>query len=335
MKHWTLLLLLTAGLNAQVLYVEQFDSGMTTLDWFSTWGDEADQVQVDWDADNPSGDGFIGKLGNGLSGGGVGTAIVDAPELDDCTVEAWIWLETATSHYRGIVGRANDIGVDVPAWEFYAFVADLSEDTGMGDERFLLRRWFPGGSMENIREWTSAELGDIYPDESGWYKLSMRFEGDEIFCALNDQDFPGGPVTDNTGFDPIPGGGFGVYYFHFMDSANFLFFDDVQVNANDTSVDPGSPLAGGFMLGQPYPNPFNPHVLLPLMLDHAGVIQLEIRDLRGALVRVLHEGPLTAGQHSLAWDGLTSAGAPAASGSYVVGMRTEGQSVERMITLLR
>jgi hypothetical protein len=336
MTRWFFLFLMATGLQAQVLYEEQFSGGTTSLDWFSTWGEEADQVLVDWNADNPSGDGFVGKLGNGLSGGGVGTAIVDAPELDDYTVEAQIWLELNTSHYRGIVGRAHDIGIDTMAsWEFYAFVADLSVATGMGDERFLLRRWEPGGSMTNIREWTSAELGSQYPAENGWYNLGMRFEGEEIHCMINGEELPGGGITDNTGLETIPSGGFGVYYFHFMDYDNFLFFDDVTISGDDTSIEAGQ-LPATLSLGQPWPNPFNPMVNLPLHLDAARHVRVDVLDLRGALVGTLIDAPLAAGEHQLSWDGRSSSGMPAASGMYLLNLRTlSGEAQTRTVTLLR
>lgn len=84
------------------------------------------------------------------------------------------------------------------------------------------------------------------------------------------------------------------------------------------------PTAVAADLGQPqlsrleaaYPNPFNSTVRVPLVLAEAGQVRLVVHDVLGRRVRVLHRGPLPAGRHELAWDGLDQRGVAAASGPY-------------------
>jgi len=71
-----------------------------------------------------------------------------------------------------------------------------------------------------------------------------------------------------------------------------------------------------FRLRAGVPNPFNPSTRLDFDLPSPSAVRLAVYDLRGALVRVLEDGPLPAGRHSRSWDGRDDAGTPVASGVY-------------------
>ncbi|RLC30887.1 MAG: hypothetical protein DRH37_04330 [Deltaproteobacteria bacterium] len=66
------------------------------------------------------------------------------------------------------------------------------------------------------------------------------------------------------------------------------------------------------------PNPFNPQTQVKFALARAGVVRLDVFDLRGARVRTLVDEPMEAGMHEIAWDGRNEAGTRVASGVYVV-----------------
>ena len=51
------------------------------------------------------------------------------------------------------------------------------------------------------------------------------------------------------------------------------------------------------------PNPFNPRTEILLSLARAGAAAVDVYDLRGRKLAVLHAGDLPAGRHRLAWDG--------------------------------
>ena len=332
MKHWVLILVAATALRAEIVRQETFSDGTADLTWQSAWGETADQLVVDWMNGNPSGDGFVGKLGNAESGGGVGTLLVDDPELADYALTTNVYLTPGGTHYRGIVGRATNFTTDTTStWGFYAFVADLSVATGMGDERLMLRKWAPGGgAMTNIHVWSHADLGELYPGTEGWYNLGMRFEGNQITCSINGTDLPSGTWPD----DDFSAGGFGVYFFDFADFESFLYYDDVLVD-QETNVAPPPVLPGGLTLGAPWPNPFNPSVHVDLELATAGLVSARVYDMAGRLVRTLAAGPLAAGTHQLVWDGLTDGGSPAASGAYLLSVENGAVHREARLTLLR
>ena len=72
-------------------------------------------------------------------------------------------------------------------------------------------------------------------------------------------------------------------------------------------------------LGQAYPNPFNPDVVIPLTLaEDQRQVTVRVYNSLGQEVRRLAQGPLAAGHHSLSWDGRDGGGQPVASGSYLL-----------------
>jgi hypothetical protein len=101
------------------------------------------------------------------------------------------------------------------------------------------------------------------------------------------------------------------------------------VTAND------APPAPRLRLGPCVPNPFNPSARIEFSLAQAGPARLEIVDVRGRLVRVLHDGRLPAGPQAERWDGRDEHGRAAASGVYVCRLTAGGTSRSMRLTLLR
>ncbi|MBN1825076.1 MAG: T9SS type A sorting domain-containing protein [Candidatus Eisenbacteria bacterium] len=83
------------------------------------------------------------------------------------------------------------------------------------------------------------------------------------------------------------------------------------------------------------PNPFNPATTIVFETAHAGEARLAVYDPAGRAVRVLAEGRVGAGIHEILWDGRDGRGRSAASGVYLVLLRTDGGSDARRIVLAR
>jgi hypothetical protein len=77
-----------------------------------------------------------------------------------------------------------------------------------------------------------------------------------------------------------------------------------------------TPDAGAALAVSVHPNPFNPRCTIALSLPRASDATVKVYDLRGALVRTLHEGALAAGRHELTWAGEDDGGRAQASGVY-------------------
>ncbi|MCP4144761.1 MAG: hypothetical protein GY752_05690 [bacterium] len=84
------------------------------------------------------------------------------------------------------------------------------------------------------------------------------------------------------------------------------------------------------------PNPFNPMTTIEFEIKANMHVSAVVIDLRGRTIATLLNEEITAGSHTLRWNGRTDGGAQAASGTYMVQVRTnEGGLVSSKMTLAR
>jgi hypothetical protein len=69
-------------------------------------------------------------------------------------------------------------------------------------------------------------------------------------------------------------------------------------------------------VGSPHPSPAVSMASIPLSLDAASQVSLQVYDLSGRLVTTLLQGDMPAGVHNIAWDLTTASGVPVPNGSY-------------------
>ena len=83
-----------------------------------------------------------------------------------------------------------------------------------------------------------------------------------------------------------------------------------------------------------HPNPFNPQTTIFYELSAAAAVELDIFDVKGALVRRLVRESMPAGRHNAVWNGMDEAGARAASGVYLVRFSAGGyRDVSKLVML--
>ena len=116
----------------------------------------------------------------------------------------------------------------------------------------------------------------------------------------------------------IAGSGFYTDVFPYV-AEGFLITLDAAAAATDT------PARAGLTLETNYPNPFNPSTVIALTATRDQQVRLEVFDARGRLVRLLHDGALSAGRHELVWDGRDDTGQVAAAGVYLA--RAQGAGI--------
>ena len=91
------------------------------------------------------------------------------------------------------------------------------------------------------------------------------------------------------------------------------------------SLDP-SPIAAGFRLNGPFPNPFNPSTVITYELPYDLNIEINIFNLLGRKVRSLLNETRPAGQGSTIWDGKTENGHLVSGGVYFISVQVRGPS---------
>lgn len=83
------------------------------------------------------------------------------------------------------------------------------------------------------------------------------------------------------------------------------------------------------------PNPFNPRVEIHYELASDALTALTIYDLRGRLVRTLHQEHESAGEHHAIWNGDDEQGRRVASGTYFLVLEADGRVLRQKVLLLR
>jgi hypothetical protein len=91
------------------------------------------------------------------------------------------------------------------------------------------------------------------------------------------------------------------------------------------SLDP-YPIAAGFRLNGPFPNPFNPSTVISYELPYDLNIEINIFNLLGRKVRSLLNETRPAGKGATIWDGKTENGHLASGGVYFISVQVRGPS---------
>ena len=146
-----------------------------------------------------------------------------------------------------------------------------------------------------------------------------RLDGDGVQVLPGDVDGDGD--LDLVVLDPALGG------VHVLKSS---------VSAPMTAVmTPASARPAQYRLGDSYPNPFNPAVVLPLELaTDATEVSLTVYDVLGRRVRQVWQGPLGAGSHRFTWDGRDEVGKAVAAGVYIYQVEVDGRVEAKKTTKL-
>ncbi|MCI0453084.1 MAG: T9SS type A sorting domain-containing protein, partial [Candidatus Latescibacteria bacterium] len=169
---------------------------------------------------------------------------------------------------------------------------------------------------------------------------AMRDGHREVFIGVLDEDAAGGDVT--------------------LGTAEFRVVSDQQLTLTDedlalvtadllSSTDQRSTLALNSLavrrsvtsvayrneLAQNYPNPFNPTTTISFSLAQAADASLSIYDVRGALVKTLHNGRKERGIHRIVWDGTSNSAQRVASGVYFYKLVAGSFTDTKKMTMLK
>jgi len=144
---------------------------------------------------------------------------------------------------------------------------------------------------------------------SGQYQagtgIVVRQNGDTVFVEIN--------LTTVTGFK--------------------ILYDYCEA---PSSVDNDLPiLAGGYTLGANVPNPFSKATEITYYAPRGGMIQLEVFNSTGELVRTLINGEVEAGQHTVVWDATDNKSHSVPSGTYTYRLRAGSTVLSKSMVLVK
>jgi len=305
------------------LYSETVANGSLQNTWYPEWN--GNNMEVEFMSGNPSGDSWVGKLGNDLSGGGVGSTFSGDPTWTDFRLEAQVYVSvdpsTAATYY-GIEFRMDSVG-NGSGYQFLTRFKQGLSDQGL---RFRAR---VGASPTTIKQWLAADIPGGIPTTDGWHHLAVEAIGNQFRFFYDGNELPGGPYTDNT----YSNGWIGAYVWDFAVSPAYLFIDDIYVISTTTGIpDPRNGIFFGYDLYQNFPNPFNPNTTISFDLADREFVRLDIYNNLGQKIRSLVDNQLAAGPHQVQWDGRDDLGQEAPAGVYYYRIRAGSfQATNKML----
>jgi hypothetical protein len=111
-----------------------------------------------------------------------------------------------------------------------------------------------------------------------------------------------------------------------------------QVVGKDVAKEGTTPeIPDGITLSQNYPNPFNPVTTIQVGVpaNFSGAAELSIYNVKGELVKTLHEGAIKPGTHVYRWDGTNNYGRKVTSGIYFYRFICGTERMTKKMVLLR
>ncbi len=160
-----------------------------------------------------------------------------------------------------------------------------------------------GGTAENIYGWYPTELTPAFALDPF---VGETFGGDWTLL-----------VTDNVGIDT---GTLNEWCLRFEYGGGMTPVGDMPER---------------LVLGQNFPNPFNPSTTIKFATPQDARVSLAVYDLAGRVVRTLISGNLPAANHSVVWDGRSGTGRRVASGTYYYRLIVDGEMETRKMMLVK
>ncbi|PID80786.1 hypothetical protein CSB20_05645 [bacterium DOLZORAL124_64_63] len=84
-----------------------------------------------------------------------------------------------------------------------------------------------------------------------------------------------------------------------------------------------------------HPNPFNPTTVISFELEQERMVELNVADVRGHVVRHLFRGTMAAGPQQCSWNGCDDSGRALGSGTYFYQLQSGGQMAAGKMILVR
>jgi len=165
-------------------------------------------------------------------------------------------------------------------------------------------------------------LGNIYSGTSGGVYRS-RDNGDS-WAPINDGLFNTNVqalASDSVG--KIFAGTFGGGVFRLMEPTDVSDDEDNYLIADDLS------------LSQNYPNPFNPSTTIEYTLQSRSKVTITVFDILGRKVKTIFDQTMSAGTHSVTWDGTDIDNNPVATGVYFYQIKADDFVESKKMLLLK
>ncbi len=192
-------------------------------------------------------------------------------------------------------------------------------------------------------KWTTYEVTDEMLHDELYNIASMAFDsanrlwciirGGGLFCFENEQwthYSTGSNLIDSNLQRLIVGQNNAVWCTSYQLGIYHFTLEGSPAHAHITDNTP-SPV---FIAGN-YPNPFNASTNIEFTLPENGMASLVIYSITGQKIRTLVSDTLSAGTHSVIWDGLTDRGTTVSSGIYLTHLRMNSNTAVHKVLFMK
>jgi len=225
---------------------------------------------------------------------------------------AMVWQNCARAKWYNADGDT-----DYAAWADTPEIwISVSSDNG--------ERWSEPIRLNNIEtpEFAGIKPMWVYPADKVIYVGESNGEKVGKLGLLFYDDFTWGAFVISPGVGPMNDGG-------------RVMFTELQiVFPSNASDDPTvSPVTN--MLNQNYPNPFNPETTISFDMPKTANANLSVYNVKGQLVKTLHNGIANFGRNTVVWNGTDNNGNKVTSGLYFYRLTTDGKVETRKMMLMK
>lgn len=161
---------------------------------------------------------------------------------------------------------------------------------------------------------------------------ALPLDGVRVFVLSADGEMLGFSVTDNTGGFSVDGlaampmtvvfdrEGYEPGQKNIFPASNEFLANTgtVVLTGSVTATDVTPPAPAAFALHPNYPNPFNPSTTITYDTPFASIARIVVYNILGQEIATLKNGSVTAGTHTVTWNGRDNAGRTVAAGLYLV-----------------
>ncbi|MCB9465677.1 MAG: T9SS type A sorting domain-containing protein [Candidatus Eisenbacteria bacterium] len=130
---------------------------------------------------------------------------------------------------------------------------------------------------------------------------------------------PGGALARGTAWVPVAAAG----------------ITPAEIVYESSTVDGLPAIAGHLLSLRALPTPFTTSTQLKFQLDRPTDVRVEVFDATGRRIRLLQEGTLKAGEHTVTWNGRNDLGRDSVSGTYFVKLWTPDRTLSQKVLLMR
>jgi len=127
----------------------------------------------------------------------------------------------------------------------------------------------------------------------------------------------------------------GIYPYHCTPHQSFGMVGTITVETALEVNDFENGKVESFLLGQNFPNPFNPKTSIQFSLPQESNISINVYDIIGNKIKSLVNSVYQEGEYSIDWDSTNNLGIPVPSGTYIYSLIANNQTQTMKMILLR